>query len=93
MENIHINTDILKNKIQKLEELSARCASVNVCVQAVQGSGISIDAVHDVDVAYAIIKDRLYTLLSNSCLFFSNIRNSVMEADCLAAAEIRGGGV
>ena len=93
MDSIYINTDVLENKILKLEELRERCMAACVQARVVQGSGDSVEAVRDTDKAYMVIQEKLHTLLSNSVLFFRNIRESVIEADQLAADEINRGGI
>lgn len=87
MNTINVNIEILENKIQKLENLRTQCESVVVQSKPVQGSGKSIDAINNVDKEYAVVKNRIHTLLSNSIVFFNNIKRSVIEADESAASK------
>lgn len=87
MNTINVNVEILEDKIQKLENLRTQCESVVVQSKPVQGSGKSINALNNVDKEYVVVKNKIYTLLSNSIVFFNNIKQSVIEADESAASK------
>lgn len=89
MKKISVNIEKLEDKIQKIKELKADCENIDVSIESQVGSGNSIEIIHLIDKEYSLLKKSIELLLQNSISFFENIKESMIEADTEASANIK----
>ena len=92
-DQIHISTDELDNKIALLTMLCEDLKTTEPQRQALrprgQGSGQVTAQLEALLTQYEQINNAVILLMENSCQFFTNIRNSMTNADESAASAIQ----
>ena len=89
MSKISVNIESLEEKIQKIRDLKDSLDSIDVSTETLSGSGQSIEILTLIDQEYPLLKASVMSLLANSISFFENTKNSIIEADKEASAEIK----
>lgn len=85
-----INTNVLElgMRINQLNTLKSRCEGVDVTTVEIQGSGVTNQQIQQLDQKYAELKTSMVTLLGNSIDFFTNVKESMEQADREAASKV-----
>ena len=81
MAELKVNISELDNAIQLLRELKDTCDNLNLTPPPTEGSGKVVQQMENISNAYITVRDSMSILLSNSIVFFQNIRDSYDRND------------
>lgn len=90
MSEIKINTAKLEKYISSLKRQKSYLESEksNYSQVSVSGGGQSVEKLAEVDKYFSTIRSSMLTMISNSVTFFTNVENSMVEADEEAASKM-----
>lgn len=87
---IKLSYEILEEKVTELNTLLSECDGLDMATETPVGGGEYLTFVTQIDEAYADIRSAMSALISNSASFFTNVANSMREADQESADKIGG---
>ncbi len=86
---VNVNLKNLESKIRQLNSLQKEIFNLNKISNSDSGSGKTFDVIKNIEKQCEILNKAMLHIVSNSIMFFENIKKSTEEADEKASNKIK----